>query len=129
MTTICFNRKPFFVFRRTISPVENKIVGFLALGEGFHNYHHVFPQDYKTSEFGDYSFNFTTAFLDFFAWLGLAYDLKTITKEMIAKRAMRTGDGSHHHHHDQDYFTKSRDFDENGNILTDTKLQKSKLCG
>lgn len=94
------------------------------MGEGFHNYHHVFPQDYKTSEFGDYSFNFTTAFLDFFAWLGQAYDLKTVSQEMIAKRAMRTGDGSHnHHHHDHD--EKSAIIDENGNILTDTK--KSKL--
>lgn len=67
----------------------------MALGEGWHNYHHVFPWDYKTSELGDYSANTTTAFIDFFSKLGWAYDLKTVSPEMIKKRAERTGDGSH----------------------------------
>lgn len=63
----------------------------VAYGEGWHNYHHVFPWDYKTSEFGDYSLNFTTAFIDFFARIGWAYDLKTVSKEVIEKRVARTG--------------------------------------
>lgn len=29
--------------------------------------------------------------------LGWAYDLKTVSEEMIAKRAARTGDGSNHY--------------------------------
>lgn len=29
------------------------------------------------------------------AWMGLAYDLKTVPEEMIRKRVERTGDGSH----------------------------------
>lgn len=65
-----------------------------AHGEGWHNYHHVFPWDYKTSEFGSYTTNFTTAFIDFCAFLGLAYDMKTAPNEMIRKRAAKTGDGS-----------------------------------
>ncbi|XP_043797442.1 acyl-CoA Delta-9 desaturase-like isoform X3 [Apis laboriosa] len=77
-----------------ICPVENKIVSIFAYGEGWHNYHHVFPWDYKTSEFGTYNTNFTTAFIDFCARLGLAYDLKTVPDEVIRKRAARTGDGS-----------------------------------
>lgn len=77
-----------------ICPVENKIVSIFAYGEGWHNYHHVFPWDYKTSEFGTYNTNFTTAFIDFCARLGLAYDLKTVSNEIIRKRAARTGDGS-----------------------------------
>lgn len=65
-----------------------------GLGEGWHNYHHVFPWDYKTSELGFYSLNLSTAFIDFFAKIGWAYDLKTVSKEMIEKRSARTGDGS-----------------------------------
>lgn len=55
---------------RNISPVDSRLISMLAFGEGWHNYHHVFPWDYKTSELGTYLFNYTTAFLDFFAWLG-----------------------------------------------------------
>ena len=66
-----------------------------ALGEGWHNYHHVFPWDYKTGELGDYSFNITTAFIDGFARLGWAYDRKSVSPEMIRRRANKYGDGSH----------------------------------
>ena len=84
----------FFLFRG-INPAENRAVAFLAMGEGWHNYHHVFPWDYKTAELGNYTLNFTTAFIDFFAWLGLAYDRKTVPKKMVCDRVLRTGDGSH----------------------------------
>lgn len=59
-----------FFLRRTIRPSNNVTVAFLALGEGWHNYHHVFPWDYKTSELGEYSLNMTTALIDFFAKIG-----------------------------------------------------------
>lgn len=59
---------------RNISPVENLSVAIAAMGEGWHNYHHVFPWDYKTGELGSYMFNVTTGFIDAFARLGLAYD-------------------------------------------------------
>ena len=39
--------------------------------------------------------NMTTAFIDFFAMIGWAYDLKTVSKEVIRKRVERTGDLSH----------------------------------
>jgi hypothetical protein len=38
---------------------------------------HVFPWDYKTAELNSFFFNFTTEFLEFFAWLGWATELKT----------------------------------------------------
>lgn len=66
-----------------------------AFGEGWHNYHHVFPWDYKASELGSYKFNLTTAFIDSCAKLGLAYDLKVIPLNVVEKRVKRTGDGSH----------------------------------
>lgn len=60
----------FFFLIRGIAPANNRFVAVAALGEGWHNYHHVFPWDYKTAELGDYSMNVTTAFIDFFAKLG-----------------------------------------------------------
>jgi stearoyl-CoA desaturase (delta-9 desaturase) len=84
-----------FFFTRNISPAENRFVSFFAFGEGWHNYHHAFPYDYKTSELGNYGLNFTTAIIDFFAWLGLAYDLKTVSQKVVYDRVHRTGDGTH----------------------------------
>ena len=66
----------------------------MAIGEGWHNYHHVFPWDYKTAEL-PYRLNFTTLFIDFFAKIGWAYDLKSVSNDIIEKRVRRTGDGSH----------------------------------
>lgn len=83
-----------FIFR-TINPSENLSVSLGALGEGWHNYHHVFPWDYKAAELGNYRTNLTTAFIDFFAKIGWAYDMKTVSNKVIQNRAERTGDGTH----------------------------------
>ncbi|KAK6626532.1 hypothetical protein RUM44_009005 [Polyplax serrata] len=106
-----FGAKP---YDRMINPAENLTVALGALGEGWHNYHHVFPWDYKAAELGNYRFNITTGFIDAMARIGQAYDLKTVSPKMVAARAKRTGDGSHipraelsglrdlnpdHHHH------------------------------
>lgn len=57
---------------RNIGSVENWAVSVAAMGEGWHNYHHVFPWDYKAGEFGEYYLNVTTGFLDFMAKIGWA---------------------------------------------------------
>lgn len=80
---------------RFINPSENIAVAVLALGEGWHNYHHVFPWDYKAAELGDYKLNMTTAFIDFFAKIGWAYDLKTVSADIVRKRVERTGANGH----------------------------------
>ncbi|KAL5284483.1 SCD.2 family protein [Megaselia abdita] len=87
-----FGSKP---YDSTINPSENIGVAAFAFGEGWHNYHHVFPWDYKTAELGNYKLNLTTAFIDFFSKIGWAYDLKTVSPEIIERRVKRTGDGSH----------------------------------
>ncbi|CAG0883720.1 unnamed protein product [Cyprideis torosa] len=81
-------------YDREISAVENYKVSQWVLGEGWHNYHHTFPWDYKTSELGLYQFNLTAMFIDFMARIGQAYDLKTVDHETIMQRVNRTGDGS-----------------------------------
>lgn len=82
-------------YDRFINPAENLGVAIAAMGEGWHNYHHTFPWDYKTAELGNYRANFTTAFIDFMSKIGWAYELKTVSNEMIQKRVDRTGDGTH----------------------------------
>ncbi|KAE8748537.1 hypothetical protein FOCC_FOCC004713 [Frankliniella occidentalis] len=82
-------------YDESIAPSENLAVSIGAMGEGWHNYHHVFPWDYKAAELGNYKGNFTTAFIDFMARIGWAYDLKTVPAAMVKTRVERTGDGSH----------------------------------
>ena len=92
-------------YDKTINPAENLFVSWGAIGEGFHNYHHTFPMDYAASEYGAKYFNPTKAFIDFMALIGLAYDRRTVSAEMIAQRRARTGDLAtelpDHHHDDQ----------------------------
>ncbi|KAM8858837.1 stearoyl-CoA desaturase b isoform 1-T3 [Spinachia spinachia] len=78
-------------YDKTINPRENRLVAFSAIGEGFHNYHHTFPFDYATSEFGC-KLNITTAFIDTMCFFGLAKDTKKVSKEIIAARRQRTGE-------------------------------------
>jgi len=74
----------------SIGPTENMAVSVLAMGEGFHNYHHTFPYDYSTSEWGG-SFNVTTLFIEAMAAIGQAYDLRRASEETVMARAARTG--------------------------------------
>lgn len=78
-------------YDNTILPAENESVSFFTFGEGFHNYHHVFPWDYRAAELGNHYLNFTTMFINFFAKIGWAYDLKTVSEDMIKARVSRTG--------------------------------------
>jgi stearoyl-CoA desaturase (delta-9 desaturase) len=94
-----------------INPVENLLVSLGAIGEGFHNYHHTFPQDYATSEFGAVYFNFTKGFIDCMALLGQAYDLKKISPEQVKQRRMKHGDLSDHNHHHHNHHDDEHEHD------------------
>lgn len=80
-------------YDKHINPAQNLGVAFSAVGEGFHNYHHVFPHDYSTSEYG-WHFNLTTIFIDAMSALGLAYDRRRIPTSVVMRRKARTGDGT-----------------------------------
>ncbi|XP_017786937.1 PREDICTED: stearoyl-CoA desaturase 5-like, partial [Nicrophorus vespilloides] len=85
-----YGEKP---YDKTIGPTENTLMRYIGIGEGFHNYHHTFPSDYRASEFGFETRNITAGFIDLMAALGQVTDRKTTPKDMIEKRATRTGDG------------------------------------
>lgn len=74
-----------------------EITTFLSIA-GYHNFHHSFPYDYSTSEFGWLqSFNLTTLLIDFFAYIGQAEERKKVPKQIVLKRIVRTGDGQFYH--------------------------------
>lgn len=79
---------------RNILPVESLFVAFFAVGEGWHNYHHAFPWDYRASELGT-PLNLTGFLIDLLARLGFAYDRKSASHGLVKSRALRTGDESH----------------------------------
>ncbi|XP_037956473.1 acyl-CoA Delta(11) desaturase [Teleopsis dalmanni] len=82
-------------YDKRIFPTENIYVSILAMGEGWHNYHHVFPWDYKAAELGKYSVNFTTMVLDLFKKIGWAWNMKEPSKELVRKTLEKYGDGTH----------------------------------
>ena len=79
-------------YDKHIDPTENMFVSVVVLGDGYHNYHHTFPQDYSTSEYG-WRINFTTMFIDFCAAIGLVTHRKKMSRDLIQRRRARTGDG------------------------------------
>ncbi|XP_033123116.1 stearoyl-CoA desaturase 5-like [Anneissia japonica] len=80
-------------YDKHINPAQNSFVAGLSLGEGWHNYHHTFPNDYRTGEFG-WKLNPTTMLIDCMYVLGQAYDCNEIKHEVIDARRRRTGDRS-----------------------------------
>jgi len=51
----------------------------------------VFPWDYKAAELGDYKLNVTTFWIDQFAKIGWAYDLKEPSKDLVRKTIEKHG--------------------------------------
>ncbi|KAK0182035.1 hypothetical protein PV327_000207 [Microctonus hyperodae] len=86
----------YHAYDKSIRPTQNIFVSFVTGGEGWHNYHHVFPWDYKANEFKSFWFNPTSLWLDVFHKLGLVYDLRRATPDHIEKLAKRKGDGTRH---------------------------------
>ncbi|XP_014486343.1 PREDICTED: acyl-CoA Delta(11) desaturase-like [Dinoponera quadriceps] len=84
-----FGNRP---YNRSIEATENYAVSVFSIGEGWHNYHHCFPWDYRASEYG--RLNLTTHFINLMAWLGWAYDLKTPNDEIVNRFCTDKGDGT-----------------------------------
>lgn len=82
------------------NPAESPFVSIVAVGEGWHNWHHAFPYDYAASEMGiSAQWNPTKLFIDLCCLVGLASNPKrahkawSIRKNKLEKR-MGLGEGS-----------------------------------
>ncbi len=72
------------------NPAENPAVSFLAMGEGWHNWHHKYPFDYAASELGiSAQFNPTKLLIDTWCVLGLAWERKRATGAWHKLRVQR----------------------------------------
>ncbi|XP_060528295.1 acyl-CoA Delta(11) desaturase-like [Cylas formicarius] len=86
-----YGNKP---YDKNLKPTQNLFVSLVTKGEGYHNFHHAFPWDYRSSEFL-HMFHITTIGIKLFNKLGWAYDLKTVSPEVLQKTIERCGDGTH----------------------------------
>ncbi|CAB0038374.1 unnamed protein product [Trichogramma brassicae] len=86
-----FGYKP---YDKNILPAENRFVVYATHGEGWHNYHHTFPYDYRSSEIGGSKFDLTATLIRFFERIGWAYDLKQPSDSLVEKTVLNRGDGT-----------------------------------
>jgi stearoyl-CoA desaturase (delta-9 desaturase) len=63
---------------------DSWIAALLTLGEGYHNYHHRFPADYRNGV-RIYQFDPTKWWVWLLSKIGLAWDLKRVSPEAVRK--------------------------------------------
>ncbi|KAF9322452.1 hypothetical protein BG006_002389 [Podila minutissima] len=66
------------------TPRDHFITAFLSLGEGYHNFHHQFPQDYRNA-IRFYQYDPTKWLIATCAFFGLASHLKTFPENEVRK--------------------------------------------
>jgi stearoyl-CoA desaturase (delta-9 desaturase) len=102
-------------YNEKIQPRESPLVIVLnVLGEGFHNYHHTYPSDYRASEFGWFmQLNVTCFVIDMLAKTGLVWDRKMASREAVeaAKKRVRDSHQPHDHLHGDNAPTHAEDND------------------
>ena len=67
-----------------LSARDNWLTAFITCGEGFHNFHHQFPIDYRN---GVRAFHFDPSkwLIKLCSWIGLARELKRVSKSRILR--------------------------------------------
>jgi stearoyl-CoA desaturase (delta-9 desaturase) len=66
------------------SPRDHVITALVTLGEGYHNFHHEFPSDYRNA-IQWWQYDPTKLFIKLMSLVGLAYDLNTFRSNEIEK--------------------------------------------
>jgi stearoyl-CoA desaturase (Delta-9 desaturase) len=66
------------------TPRDSIITAFLTLGEGYHNFHHEFPHDYRNA-IRFYQYDPTKWLIRAMSFIGQTYDLKTFPDNEVTK--------------------------------------------
>jgi stearoyl-CoA desaturase (delta-9 desaturase) len=66
-------------YNNKIEPSENLFVSLITFGEGWHNYHHTYPKDYRASE--EHKYNPNASFIDLMANLGFVTNRYTVCEK------------------------------------------------
>ncbi|KAG8698406.1 hypothetical protein FRC08_005954 [Ceratobasidium sp. 394] len=69
------------------TPRDHMITAFVTLGEGYHNFHHQFPMDYRNA-IKWYQYDPTKWFITVMSWFGLASHLKVFPDNEVKKGQM-----------------------------------------
>jgi len=72
-------------YDRTVSATDNAVVALLTNGEGYHNFHHCFPADYRHGV-ASYSWDPTKWLIWTLSVAHLASDLKRTSRESVLER-------------------------------------------
>lgn len=66
------------------TPRDHWITALVTMGEGYHNFHHEFPQDYRNA-IVYYQYDPTKWLIKLLSFVGLAYDLKQFPSNEVTK--------------------------------------------
>jgi len=84
--TFCVNSLAHFIgdqpFDDRRSPRDHMLTALVTFGEGYHNFHHEFPSDYRNA-IKWYQYDPTKWLIRLLKSIGLAYDLKTFSQNAI----------------------------------------------
>jgi stearoyl-CoA desaturase (delta-9 desaturase) len=86
-----FGRKP---YNKAISARDNGIVALITLGEGYHNFHHQFPGDYRNGVRA-WHFDPTKWIVKALSWVRITRDLRKVSQQTIERaklQAIAAGD-------------------------------------
>lgn len=90
-TTWCINSLAHYwgtqEYSREHSAVDNYLISLLTYGEGYHNYHHTFAQDYRNG-IRWYHFDPSKWLIWILYKMGLAYDVKRVNNYRIARQLL-----------------------------------------
>lgn len=91
-TTWCINSLAHFwgsqSFSKELSAVDNYVLSIITFGEGYHNYHHTFANDYRNG-IRWYHFDPTKWLIWTLSKLGMAQNLRKVSPERIQERIDR----------------------------------------
>lgn len=86
--TFCVNSLAHYLGEDTFddhhTPRDHWITALVTMGEGYHNFHHEFPQDYRNA-IVYYQYDPTKWLIKLLSFTGLAYDLKTFPANEVTK--------------------------------------------
>eukprot|EP01133_Synstelium_polycarpum_P014033 gene14033-16542_t len=86
--TFCINSLAHYIGEATYtdqrSPRDSAITSLVTFGEGYHNFHHEFPYDYRNGVHAT-AYDPGKWLICFLSWFGLSYNLKRFPDELFAK--------------------------------------------
>lgn len=99
----CAHMFGFRPFNHLIEARDHYLMNSISVGEGYHNFHHAFPFDYRSAEDGAW-FNTTKWLIDVGALLGQVYNRKvlpsylaTARKEKVQRLILAAKNTEHNH--------------------------------